>query len=61
MKRWMRRRERMVRTLFSDPASGRELMRRIASPSENWWRRMLRRRIRVRRAKLGGETVISDR
>jgi hypothetical protein len=50
-----------VRTVFSDPEVGRELMRRIASPRTGWWRRLARRRVSVRRAKLGRETVISER
>jgi hypothetical protein len=57
----MRRREELVRTVFGDPVSGREFMRRIAAPREGWWRRMLHRRVRVHRAKLGSETVISER
>jgi hypothetical protein len=53
------KRDNTARTLFSDPAAGRELMRRLTSPHGDWWRRAWRGRIR--RAKLGGETVISDR
>ncbi|HWB61773.1 MAG TPA: hypothetical protein VG733_19980 [Chthoniobacteraceae bacterium] len=55
----------IVPTLFSDPATGRELMRRIVAPRESWWRRLRDRRlVRIRRSRLGGigrETVISER
>ena len=61
MRPWITRREQTVHTIFHDPAAGRELMRRIATPRERWWRRLLRRRPRIQRAKLGSETVISDR
>ena len=48
-------------TIFGDPAAGRELMRRIASRREGWWWRVFRKQVRIRKARLGGETVFSER